>query len=185
METVLKRPSKSAEKESTTSKETTSTPVMGSDANFKRIYANQQELDHDLYKLEISSLKRNASYSEANPIWENVEHGHYYHSIDSRGRKQDFSNKVGGHFHKIMIDKDGNALCSKPLREVRIKTKFGRTITKFEEIKEDDHTHAVTYRFSEKIKPSAPNVEFAKYQSKVIESETKAMSVQIPDLIDE
>src|SRR5690606_13018774 len=53
---------------------------------FQRVYAKQQELDHDLYKLEVAHLRRNASYNDDAPVWEQIEHCHFFHSIDTRGR---------------------------------------------------------------------------------------------------
>lgn len=150
---------------------------------FKRVFKGEQLLNHDLYKLEPTNLVRNASYNEDAPIYENVEHSHFFHSIDSRGKPQTHCNKVGGHFHEISIDDNGKAHCGPPIREVKIK-KHGRTFTKYEVMKDDIHTHKVVYRFSEKVKPITPNIEFAKVQSKILEGQVSAESASIPDLVD-
>ncbi len=152
---------------------------------FQRVYAEQQLLDHDLYKLEIAMLKRNASYNDAQPIWESVEHVHFFHSIDSRGRAQNLTNKVGNHMHQITIDENGKAKCGPAIREIKVKQRGGRVITKYEAIRDDNHTHEVTYKFSEKVKPQTPNMEFAKLQSKVLEGQTAAAAIKVPDVIEE
>jgi hypothetical protein len=162
---------------------------------FKRTYNGQQVLDHDLYKLEVSSFQRNASYNDNAPILENVEHSHFFHSIDSRGRPQIHCNKVGGHFHEVAINADGTALCGPPVREVKVK-RGGRTITKLERVPAigymadgitpaiDNHTHKVTYRGSEKITPPTANMEFAKVQSKFMAEQAKIDAIKIPDMVD-
>lgn len=148
---------------------------------FERVFAGQTELNHDLFKLEAANLIRNASYNIDNPIFENVEHAHFFHSIDSRGRKQEFSNKVGGHFHAISINPDGTAVCSGPLIEIKRK-KYGRVHTEYLPIGHDQHIHKVTYRFSEKVKPATINAEWAKVQANVANIEAQKASIRIDDV---
>jgi hypothetical protein len=158
--------------------------IAASAKKLERVYAKQQELDHDLFRLKIATFTRNASYNENNPIYEHIEHTHFYHSIDSRGRRMDFSSKVGGHFHRVEIKPDGSAVCGPPVHEVKVK-KHGRISTEYRTNGFDNHTHEVEYRFSEKIRPTTPNVEFAKVQSKVADAQVKRESVRIDDVIDE
>lgn len=157
--------------------------LVESNKKLERVYAKQQELDHDLYKLKVASLVRNASYNESQPIFENVEHCHYFHSIDSRGRKMETSSKVGGHFHKMEVQPDGTVICGPAVTEVKVK-KHGRVVTEYRTNRHDTHTHEVEYRFSEKIKPQTPNVEFAKVQSKVAEAQTRRDAIRIDDVVE-
>jgi hypothetical protein len=151
---------------------------------FQRVYAGQQLLDHDLYKLEVANLQRNASYNDNAPVWEAVEHVHFFHSIDSRGRPQTLTNKVGNHVHQVTIDENGKATCGPAVREVKIK-RGGRITTKYEPVRGDNHVHEVTYKFSEKVKPATPNVEFAKVQAKVYEGQAAAEAIKLPPEITE
>lgn len=150
---------------------------------FKRVYSSQQMLDHDLYYLKVASLKHNVSYNDDTPIWESKEHSHYYHSVDSRGRKQEFCNKIGGHFHQVTVNADGTAHCSPALREVKIR-RNGRTTTQYVPVPGDTHTHQLEYRGSEKFKPVGINSEWAKVQSNIANYESRVATTKVPDVVE-
>jgi hypothetical protein len=149
----------------------------------ERIYSGQQSVDHDLYKLDLAVFKRNISYNKSRPQLEDIEHVHHFHSVDSRGRPQEYSNDVGGHTHRITYDEQGIAQCGPAVQRVK-QIVNGRPVTTYKEIPYDKHTHAVSYRWSQKITPSTPNVEWAKVQSQVMQKQSAALSARIPDTIE-
>jgi hypothetical protein len=142
----------------------------------ERQYKGQQEFDHDLYKLRVATLRRNVSYNKK-PNWETLEHVHTYHSVDSSGSPQRYCTPIGGHFHEMTAmpsKKPGGVpkiLCGPPLKFVR--DSEGRKIAIA--IQDDNHTHDVEYRFSEKIKARKLDPEFVKFQTIVAERKPKAV----------
>jgi len=70
----------------------------------RRVMKGSQKVFHDLFKLEVALLKRNMSYNKASPIWEHVEHVHYFHTYDSNGRKMSESVAVCGHKHPVTVE---------------------------------------------------------------------------------
>ena len=135
----------------------------------KRSWKGQKEYVHDLYKLNVSTMKRNTSYKRYQPIIDHIEHAHYYHSVDRKGRPQDKCVPVGGHFHyvylKVGSDGELKATCSvakqyqiKTLKNGKQKRIVGdiffedeRTENEHDDFKiiKDDHTHEIEYLHSE------------------------------------
>jgi hypothetical protein len=126
-----------------------------------RVYAGSQTVDHDVYKLTPVDLVRDVSFSE-HPLLESVPHAHFFHTIDSDGRKQEYSTPAGGHFHIMKVTQvQGGApiveCASGPMHIVRKKVK-GRWVKVAEPVSEhDDHTHPVQYLRSERIQLRAVN----------------------------
>ena len=136
------------------------------------IWKSNQEFRHDLFKLELSRMKKNMSYKENRPIIEEIEHCHFFHSITNKGTRNDFCQPVGGHFHKVetSIDDEGNvvAKCGPPLKKETVRLKTGKYIKKIMSIEYpsvnentgeerniiDDHTHSVVYLNSEMVSES-------------------------------
>ena len=67
-----------------------------------RVYKGTTEIDHDLYKLGVSKMKRNVGLNGAVEIIE-LEHCHIFHTVDSNGRPQTTCSPVGGHHHEIEV----------------------------------------------------------------------------------
>jgi len=123
-----------------------------------------REFRHDLYKLLISKVKKNYSYKIGDPnIWD-VEHCHFYHNKDSKGKEQEYCQPIAGHFHKIdvWVEEDGSikAKCGPPMQKVRIKIRPGKYKKVIQGISfendhgdmspiPDNHTHDVVYVESE------------------------------------
>lgn len=65
---------------------------------------------HDLYKLNVASMLRNLSWNSKEEPQQviDVEHTHFFHTVDSSGKKLIYSSPVGGHFHKLKITDQGN-----------------------------------------------------------------------------
>lgn len=139
-------------------------------------WKGQQEFRHDLFKLNVALMKKNVSYKKYAPQIEEVEHSHFFHSADMKGKPMTKSSSVGGHYHKVEVEigTDDNgmfikrAICSPPYRMVQKKLKNGTTRTieepVFYETEEDPeteepgrmydkHTHDIDFKGSEMISP--------------------------------
>lgn len=137
----------------------------------KRIYESQSMFEHDLFKLELSKFKKNLAIDDEAPEYVDVEHCHFFHTVDSNGRKQMFSNSVGGHFHKLEIKDQGPDMppeilsISGPLTYAMRRGRGGKkekVIVPFTDV--DAHTHEVTYVKSNKISKRKLSAEAAKVQ---------------------
>lgn len=145
----------------------------------ERIYKSTQEVDHDLFKLEVATMRKNVSFTDK-PHIEEFEHCHIYHTVDSSGKKQEASSPVGGHHHPITLVVDPSGVptlkvgppakwVKKKIRGVMRRVSEPIWLEGAEgvegERERDEHTHAVSYLGSERIKLRQPNVEFAKMES--------------------
>lgn len=123
------------------SKETIVNKVPG---GFERKEKLQGEFSHHLYKLEVTMMRRNISYNPDKPIYEGAEHVHFYHSVNSDGVTQDSASPVGGHTHEVVFGTDENGKdfmkCGQPSKKYK---------GKFYPVKDDNHTHEITYIDSE------------------------------------
>lgn len=126
-------------------------------------WKGNSEFRHDLFKLELSNMLKNTSYKEGDPIIRNVEHVHFYHSKDSKGKEQTYSQPVGGHFHKVdmvmTVNGEITAKCGPPFHYIRKKVrpgKFKKALSRIfyldnrkDDDIHDDHTHKINYIHSE------------------------------------
>jgi len=142
----------------------------------QRVFGNKFEIKSDLFKLEVAECNMDKSWNDV-PNLESVEHVHFYHTYDSDGRKMVKTNTVAGHFHTIEVEDQGDnkpvkiVSVSGPMRELkkRIKGRFTKVFEPIKESLEDNHTHKITYRRTEKIQarqisPNAVNIEAAEAQ---------------------
>lgn len=141
-------------------------------------WKGDEEFRHDLFKLNVANMKKNSSYIPYQPSLHEVEHSHFFHSHDMKGRNQKYCSAVGGHFHEVSInwmscDDEGNpevvigpAQC---FRQRRLRSgKMQQIVSKVSFLtspdKDDDpdarvteildnHTHTSTYVRSEMISP--------------------------------
>jgi hypothetical protein len=132
------------------------------------VWKGDEEFRHDLYKLHIDKMKRNVSYKEAEPSIQEIEHVHFFHSHDKKGKVNETCQPVGGHFHKILtsVDAKGNlvAECGPPLRMVSKKMRNGKQKKIVESVYyitedpgtniTDTHKHKMEYLRSELISPN-------------------------------
>jgi hypothetical protein len=142
-----------------------STPRKKKQVTPKVIMKNQKEMRHDVFKSDIQNFMENTSFTRDDPTIVQREHTHIYHTIDSQCRTLQYTNAVGGHFHKVTIEmnEDGElvAKCSEPLKyhfrrlpRGGFKKEIGpvswfdgnnnRTIA-------DNHVHELIYQHSEMI----------------------------------
>jgi len=151
-----------------------SEPQSSAPVSTPRIYKGTQEVDHDLFKLEVAKMRRNVSYTDE-PEIVSIEHVHIFHTVDSNGRAQDACGPVGGHFHEIIVKRDTKGVptlvVGQPRKYVREK-KRGRLVRVAVPIpidadgeEFDTHTHTFTYLGSERIKLRVANVEAAQFES--------------------
>jgi hypothetical protein len=123
-----------------------------------RVFKGSIVMVHDLFKLLLSTMVKDVGFNPEKPVRQEIEHVHFFHTIDSNGRKQLYSNAVGGHFHACtVVETDGvpEIKIGPPLKAVRKKVRGG-WVTAHEAIRcgdeVDNHTHAVEYIRSEEIK---------------------------------
>lgn len=150
----------------------TKSPQQNQEAEQKarRLYQQEQELDHDLHILEEAKVAKDHGYNPDKPVIVHHPHKHIYHSIDSNGVAQEYCTPALGHTHKVIekgIDENGYPYVKFGPPIVRLKKK-GKT-QDFGYRYEGDgkrfeaHEHEVTYKFSEKIKPRRFNADLAKF----------------------
>lgn len=129
----------------------------------QRVFTKDAELTHDLFKLELSHMKKNLAF-QGDPIWEAVEHVHFFRTIDSMGRKLTVTNAVGNHFHQVKVIENGDGVptieVSPPMRNV----KKGKQIV-VAPVEYDTHTHPVRYMGSQLIKGKQVSAEYVKYEA--------------------
>jgi hypothetical protein len=144
-----------------------------------RVYRNSQIIEHDLFKLNVATMRKNISFTDV-PEYAQIEHVHIFHTVDSNGNRQTSCTSVGGHHHDIEVLPAVNGgvphiRVSGPKKWVRVKRKGRVSVpvsapdepgTEHDQ-KGDFHTHKVTYLGSEKIQLRVANMEFAKLEATV------------------
>lgn len=135
-------------------------------SEFKRVYKNDQEFDHDLFKLEPSFIEVNESPYEDQWKGERKKHSHFYHTFDSSGNKHTHSSPMLGHTHLVEWDGEGEPVIGPAVKQVRVKKIIDgqkRTVKEWRKIDErSQHSHDVSYLVSQKIKPRKYNDDAAK-----------------------
>ena len=145
------------EKVKKTKKEEESMPV-----ETQRRMKGEMDVYHDLFKLETAVMKKNIGLPGQKPLLEAIDHQHFYHSVNSRGKTQNASSPIGGHSHKIKVHKNQQtgqleATCSPPFEMRTIKLKNGMRVEREMPCLNDDHTHKVTYMHSSVFKVKQVN----------------------------
>lgn len=153
-----------------------SQPANGLAAPPQRIYANEMIIDHDLYRLKLTNMKKNLAWEKNVYDMTSVPHEHFFHTVDSSGKQQTRSNMVGGHFHVMtIIPQPGGAppivKCGPAVKEIkRLINK--RMVKKLEPALRytddngnsmaDDHVHSVGYERSNRLAARKINEEAVK-----------------------
>lgn len=150
--------------------------------NQQRLYRGTKEIDHDLFKLLPAEMLKNVSINPETPDLQKATHVHFFHTVDSNGKKQLRSASVGGHFHDVEVIEDPNGGVPKlkisPAKiAVRKKVRGVATIVSepvrvykdphSEDAIVDDHTHDYEYVNSCRVAMRQANVEFAKFESQI------------------
>lgn len=131
----------------------------------------QQVQIHHLMKAELAKFKKNRSWKKDQPEIIDVEHVHFFHTINSTGKAQKFTAAVGGHFHEVEWSIDSRtgepvAKCGPPLKRVAVPGPDGlveyenRPIEWYDKVGKmgkrgttivDNHTHPMSYLGSDEI----------------------------------
>jgi hypothetical protein len=112
---------------------------------FERKLEKDQKIIHDLFKLNATNTRKNVSWTDE-PRWEDVLHGHFFHSCDSAGKVLNYSGPANGHSHEVIVnEKDGKIIsveCGPPM--VMHKGKWHPYAN-------DKHLHKIDYISSEEV----------------------------------
>lgn len=138
----------------------------------KIVFSNQLEFNSHLFKLEVAECNQNKSWNDI-PLLEPAEHVHFFHTYDSSGRKMERTNSVAGHFHVIEWQDQGPDKPAKivsvsgPMHEVkrRIQGRWKKVVEPISESLEDEHTHAISYRRSEKVRARQTSIQAANIEA--------------------
>jgi hypothetical protein len=149
--------------------DTAKAPSMRAGEPTKVKLRSQQTFMHHLFKATIAIMRKNVSWVKFQPKLVDVEHVHFFHTKNSMGMPQEYTNEVGGHFHKIEwgVDASGNpvAKCGPALKKIQKRGRGGLMSTinkpiswvdKFDEESEervltDDHVHDMVYMGSDEL----------------------------------
>jgi hypothetical protein len=123
----------------------------------QRTFNRQQDLVHDLYKLQEAKAKKNVAWQEGIITLEDITHVHFFHSIDSAGNTQNTCVPINGHFHVMEMVTPPSATepavfkCSPPMRWVRKRDPYTGKWQKVAQVANDydQHTHDIKYVRSE------------------------------------
>ena len=145
----------------------------------RRVLKGSETVFHDLYKLESSVMRKNVSYTKI-PVLEPIEHCHWFHSVDSNGKKLDRTHAVGGHYHKIElkeIDGELTATCGPAIYSiVSPNSPNGKRELSPDY---DQHTHRVSYIRSEQVTIRKYNDAAAMYVNQSLAEERAADSLVV------
>jgi hypothetical protein len=132
----------------------------------KIVYRSTKQFRHDLFKALACTYFKNTSWRKGVVQLDPIEHAHHFHSHNQYGMAQEYTNSVGGHFHKVEVQvaADGTlvAVCGKPLRKIQRRLRNGTVKTEIVEVAffddekgtiKDDHTHTMTYMGSDMLSP--------------------------------
>jgi hypothetical protein len=128
----------------------------------------------DLWKLLVSTTMKQIgieNHPDENPqSFIDVEHCHFFRTVDSDGKKFDRCTPIANHFHLVKTEINADdpkgppviVEVSPPMRMAKTK-KLGKFVMAPVPLNDFDfHTHDVAYVKSEEVKTRAPNVEAAK-----------------------
>ncbi len=140
----------------------------------KRNFKKSAQLVHDLFKLTVAKTLKNMSW-DSSISYQEVEHVHFFHTVDSKGTPQNTSSAIAGHFHVMELvtpagdDSPAVYKCSPPMIHVRSRDRMtGNYRLKLQLANKDDqHTHDVQYLDSHEFTVAKLNPEFIKLQQTV------------------
>ena len=139
-----------------------------------RIFNNQVTIHHDLFVLAPAMMSKNLAKKGVVPDIERVVHQHFFHTVDSDGRKQNTCSPIGGHFHEITVVTPANGanppelLCGPPVTYAPVKDEYGVVKRQLQAVPHDTHTHEMIYRKSDVISLRAKSVEAAQFEARSI-----------------
>lgn len=152
-------------------------------------FSKSKEIIHDLFKLEFARMQKNVAVDEQEPQWVAVEHCHFFHTVDSNGKKQTTSASIGGHFHLMEVIEPESSedmpivrCVSGPMQWARkkINGKFKRVAIPIVSTEIDDHRHDVEWIRQDIVSIRQTNTEAVKV---VTDTETR-QSVSVPGVVE-
>lgn len=118
-------------------------------SKFERFERGTQEAEHHLFKLKVAAMKKNMSWIYRAPQVVELEHSHFYHSInDTTLSPNKFCSPVGGHFHEVKLVTNPetgeiiSAKCGPAVTYVTRKIAGGRSIKRIERVKWERYNEA-------------------------------------------
>ena len=158
----------------------------------QRRYKENMTFFSDLFKLKVAKMLQFKGWTkisqdaprdekgDLNDDWFYTEHCHYFHTRDSNGKEQTYSQPVGQHVHKMEIVRNPNdpdeifevKCVSGPLKW-EISTKYGKRKKVLVPDPNDDHRHDTVYLKSNQLSRPDINVEAAKVMDRVKAPENK------------
>lgn len=106
----------------------------------KVVMREHVQVQHHLFKSDVSKMLKNVSFIPGSPSIQQVEHVHFFHSINSGGAKQKYTSEIGGHFHEIKwgLDADGYPTileCGPALKKISKRGRNGLPVSQIVQIK--------------------------------------------------
>ncbi len=165
-------------------KKTEKDAVETSQPQSSKVWKEQEQFEHQLFKLMPENCLKNKSFTPFHPNTYEKEHSHQYHTVDRKGQPQIYCAPSAGHFHEVEVEWDGDRLvsakCGPP---VRFKYRMQRN-KEMRKVKEqviykgadengdqdivDEHTHEVRYIRSEmlRLQPQHDHTATGDYMSR-------------------
>lgn len=138
-----------------------------------RVFKSQQNIMHDLYKLEVANAIKNVAWQPGVFSPEKVEHCHFFHSVDKNGAPQKQCAQINGHFHELILVTPSTETepavykCGPAKRWALVDERGVKVKRAVAADHGDNHTHEVTYIASEEFKPVKLNSEAMKLIAQV------------------
>lgn len=130
----------------------------------QRIYKQDVKIESDLFKLQMSKMKKDMDNNRDDPNLIQMEHCHVWRTYDSDGKPQQYCSPIGGHFHEITYEEDENGAVkitsvSPPLTwgAKKIKGRFKKVAVPLPEHLMDEHTHTTEYIESHRLNARQQN----------------------------
>lgn len=145
----------------------------------------------DLFKLQLGKAlqyvgfrkeSKNAAYDrEGNlhPDWLTKEHSHFYRTVDSKGKVQEFCTPACGHTHRMKVNRNSageiiSVECDSGPLSMQVTDKYGKKERVHMPVNDfDDHKHETIYVRSDKLQNQSINVEAAKVISREASKNSK------------
>jgi hypothetical protein len=127
------------------------------------IYSGEQVFRSDLYKLLVETRLHNVAWT-GEPDYQELEHCHFFHTFDSKGREQTCCVSTGQHHHKMKVTKVKGGVpkvecISGPMCWTKKKVRGRWTKVEIPFNEDDQHTHEVKYIRSHKVVMRKTNAE--------------------------
>lgn len=143
------------------------------------IYSGEQTFRSDCFKLEVAPRLYDTSWNGI-PEYTELEHCHFFHTYDSKGRTQENCVSTGQHFHKMKVTPGKRGVpkvecVSGPLCWSKVKERGKWKRVAVPSNPDDTHRHEVTYLRSHKVLMRKANA-IAANMIATIENKTQPIS---------